>query len=409
MPDPIFERYKEALRAGHVAALRGSPDDALLQYRAAASIAPDRALPHIGMADVLLRLGRHEEALAACAVALRLAPLDEAALDVAARVHAAAGRGSEAAVDLDRLADLRARQGRTGDACAAAARALEADPTDARRDRLATLKSSVDAERARLAGSGWAPEPAPDEASREQRPLDHAAPPMAPAAPVAPEPAASPAESPTPAAAPVAPESAASAAESPTPAAAPVAARDESDRATAGPAADAASPPEPRTSTSPPPSAPVPQKPPPVTQEVGSSVPVPAPPRPVDPEVLFMTAEEHAAGGDARRAALAYVEAAAAYLEAGAPDTAVDVCLRALAAAPGDADVHLALARIDLTTGHDGRAAQRLDLLERLLALDGDQEGQARVAAFREGARGPAGVDAGSAGTHRRSGQAAES
>jgi hypothetical protein len=80
------------------------------------------------------------------------------------------------------------------------------------------------------------------------------------------------------------------------------------------------------------------------------------------------------------------VEAASVYLGMGAVDTAVDACLRALSGAPADTDVHLALARIDVATGHDARAADRLDLLGRLLSLEGDEAGTARVAAFRAGA-----------------------
>ena len=55
MPDPIFERYKEALKAGHVAVLRGRSDEAIAHYREAAEIAPDRPLPHTSLGGVLLR------------------------------------------------------------------------------------------------------------------------------------------------------------------------------------------------------------------------------------------------------------------------------------------------------------------------------------------------------------------
>ncbi len=110
---------------------------------------------------------------------------------------------------------------------------------------------------------------------------------------------------------------------------------------------------------------------------------------PVDPDALFVAAEDLAAGGRAQEAAHLYVLASARYLEAGAADTAVDACLRALATAPADTDVHLALARIDLATGHDDRAAEKLDLLDRLLVLDGDEEGLAQVAAFRERTTSP--------------------
>jgi len=342
MPDPIFERYKEALRAGHVAALRGRPDDALQHYRLAASIAPDRALPHVGMADVLLRLGRHDEALTASAAALRLAPLDEAALDLTARIHSAGGRGADAAACLDRLVDIRERQGRTEDACAAASRANDADPTDVRRDRVAALRAAVDTERARLADSGWAPEAADDPgaaaALAPTGPVATVAP-VGPVAPVAPE-------------APLDPE------------------------AVVGPGAPGASG-EPGAGAKP-------------ATQAPESVPV-------DPDALFVAAEDLAAGGMAQEAAHLYVLASTQYLEAGAADTAVDACLRALATAPAETDVHLALARIDLATGHDDRAAEKLDLLDRLLTLEGDEEGLAKVAAFRERTVSPDG----STRTHR--------
>ena len=80
MPDPIFERYKEALKAGHVAVLRGRSDEAIAHYREAAEFAPDRPLPHSSLGGVLVREGRLDEALAAYARALGRAPRDEAAL-----------------------------------------------------------------------------------------------------------------------------------------------------------------------------------------------------------------------------------------------------------------------------------------------------------------------------------------
>ena len=44
MSDAVYERYKEALRRGHVAAERGRFDAALAAYANAAGLAPDRAL-----------------------------------------------------------------------------------------------------------------------------------------------------------------------------------------------------------------------------------------------------------------------------------------------------------------------------------------------------------------------------
>ena len=78
--EALYERYKGALRNGHVAAVRGRNEDAIAAYAEAAALAPDRPLPHTSMGRTLLKLGRVDEALAAFAAALRLAPRDEAGL-----------------------------------------------------------------------------------------------------------------------------------------------------------------------------------------------------------------------------------------------------------------------------------------------------------------------------------------
>ena len=65
MSEALYERYKDALRRGHVAALRGRHDAALAAYVEAATIAPERALPHASIGVVSLRLGRPADALAA--------------------------------------------------------------------------------------------------------------------------------------------------------------------------------------------------------------------------------------------------------------------------------------------------------------------------------------------------------
>ena len=62
MSDALYERYKDALRRGHVAAQRGRFDEALAAYGEAGTIAPDRAMPHVGIGGVLARLGRTAEA-----------------------------------------------------------------------------------------------------------------------------------------------------------------------------------------------------------------------------------------------------------------------------------------------------------------------------------------------------------
>ena len=137
MSEVLYEQYKDALRRGHVAALRGRLDVAAAAYREAARIAPDRALPYVGLGGVLTRLGKSDEALAAYATALERAPTDEGAMHGRADVLAALGRRSEAAETLDRLAAILERDGRLADACDVARGALElgriAGPAPSRR------------------------------------------------------------------------------------------------------------------------------------------------------------------------------------------------------------------------------------------------------------------------------------
>ena len=49
MSDEAFGRYREALRQGHLAALRGDHAGALVAYGLAADLAPDRPLPQVGI------------------------------------------------------------------------------------------------------------------------------------------------------------------------------------------------------------------------------------------------------------------------------------------------------------------------------------------------------------------------
>lgn len=133
MSGSLYEGYKEALRRGHVAALRGRHDVALHAYHEAARIAPDRALPYVGLGGVLARLGRADEALAAYRAALSRAPEDEAALRGRADLLEAEGRPAEAAGSLDHLAGVLDRAGRTADACDVARRALELAESRGRR------------------------------------------------------------------------------------------------------------------------------------------------------------------------------------------------------------------------------------------------------------------------------------
>lgn len=134
MTEAPYERYKDALRRGHVALSRGRGDQAIAAYAEAAEIAPDRALPLVGIGNGYLRLARPSEALVAFERALERAPADEGALAGRADALALLERRVDAAETLDRLASTREGGGSLTAACAAARRALElAESRDRRR------------------------------------------------------------------------------------------------------------------------------------------------------------------------------------------------------------------------------------------------------------------------------------
>jgi tetratricopeptide (TPR) repeat protein len=145
MTEPLYERYKEALRRGHVASQRGHLDEALDAYGEATSLAPDRALPLVGIGSVLMRLGKAREAGVAYGKAIDRAPADEAALRGRAEAMAATGDRVRAAEALDRLAAVLEEAGRAGEGVDAARRALDLAES---RDRRAMLQAMVDRLRA---------------------------------------------------------------------------------------------------------------------------------------------------------------------------------------------------------------------------------------------------------------------
>jgi tetratricopeptide (TPR) repeat protein len=124
MSESLYERYKDALRRGHVAAMHGRTEVALAAYVEAATIAPDRALPHASIGSVYLRAGRHRDALPAFDAALARSADDEAALGGRAAALEALGRPADAASTLDELAAVQDAAGRLADACDTARRAL---------------------------------------------------------------------------------------------------------------------------------------------------------------------------------------------------------------------------------------------------------------------------------------------
>ncbi len=153
--EALYERYKDALKRGHVASLRGHLDEALRAYAEAASIAPERPTPHASAGTALLRRKRPADALRFYEAALRVAPHDEASLLGRAQALVAIDRRHEAADAFDALAEVRATGGRLADAVDAARRGLElAEGRERRRtlERLIEgLRTSEPGEPGRLA------------------------------------------------------------------------------------------------------------------------------------------------------------------------------------------------------------------------------------------------------------------
>jgi len=133
MSDALYERYKDALRRGHLATQRGRHDAALAAYVEAATIAPERALPHTSIGTASLRLGHAADALNAFDSALDRSPVDERALAGRAEALVALRRSSEAAATLDALSVAQEADGRPVDALDSARWALELAESRSRR------------------------------------------------------------------------------------------------------------------------------------------------------------------------------------------------------------------------------------------------------------------------------------
>lgn len=176
MSEALYERYKEALRRGHVASQRARFDEALDAYSDAAKVAPDRALPLVGIGLVLTRLGKTTEALSAFDLALDRAPSDETALRGRIDSLIALGDRVRAAETLDRLVTVLETSDRRSEALDAAGRALDLAESRSRREGLRAMvdRSEADPDAASAVGDALAratallagpigpePEPAP--------------------------------------------------------------------------------------------------------------------------------------------------------------------------------------------------------------------------------------------------------
>jgi len=352
----LYERYKDALRRGHVAALRGRNDAAIDAYGEAASIAPDRALPYASIGGIFVKMGRLDEAISAYDRALELGPRDEAALRGIADAFTRAGRRTEAAEALDRLAEVLDGAGRLADACDTARRALELAESRVRRRQVETF-----AARLRKANPS-------DEAT--QRVLDQALRVLAPA-PVeesTPEPPTA-----------VAADTERAVAEQSEPeleAAATTAWATADDEALAGvdpeaavegDGAEAAAEAAAEAELAPPPD-----------EDVADVAP-----EPIGLGIALGAAAEAALyAGDLTTAHEGLLAAARAHRRAGRVVAAVDACYLAISIAPADPDIHLLLAEIYLDRGWRTQAADKLLLLGRLADLEADAAVRERLCAL---------------------------
>jgi tetratricopeptide (TPR) repeat protein len=105
--DDVYAKYREALRLGHQLASEGKFDDALRRYQEAAELAGDRALPHLAMGGMLMRLRKPKDALASYDRALEREPEDIDALSGRAAALLATGRRDDAAKAHQRIDELR--------------------------------------------------------------------------------------------------------------------------------------------------------------------------------------------------------------------------------------------------------------------------------------------------------------
>jgi SWI/SNF-related matrix-associated actin-dependent regulator 1 of chromatin subfamily A len=352
--EAVYERYKDALKRGHVAALRGRLDEALDAYAEASRIAPERATPHTAAGTALLRRRRFGDALAYYEAASRLAPRDEAALLGQAQALVALERRTDAAEAYDALAELRAANGKLADAVDAARRALELAEGRERRRTLERLIGRLRATRV--------DEPGRQALERALRTLEgpQAVPARAPAidadvlaAAIAAADAAAERDA---AAAAVEAEEAVLAVDPGLEAA--LAVPDEEPEAVAAPAPVEA----------------VPALPAALDRDL---------PPGMDIRQLARLAE---AAVDARDAALAVerlLDLAAANRLYGSQDAAIDACYQGLSLAPDDVGLHLALVQLYDEHGWGALASEKLGLLDRLVGLDEDAPAKARVDAAR--------------------------
>jgi tetratricopeptide (TPR) repeat protein len=424
MTDDLYERYKEALRTGHVSVLRGSLDEALAAYKLAAEIAPSRALPHTSLGGVYMRLGHLQDALTEFAAAVARSPHDEGALLGQAEALAAAGMRSEAAGALDHVAEIQEASGRLPEAADTLRRAVELEeaPERIRRQRalLREIRFSAGdhaAEQLLARALRLRDEPAPEAARTaagsevadravattnapslaldgvipgfgrppaEPRRRVDAGEPAAAAAPVFENvPAAQ--AGPGPAIEPVMVEAVAFAPE-PEPAAAEPSFASAAPAESAEPAPAAEPAPEPVFATAAPRALVFDERPAVGVMEgveplaILPGVANESAQQPSGDELL-VAAEAAELAGDAANLRSLLLWTARAYAREGRFEAGLDATHRLLQKSPGDVDAHLVLVEIYVARSWNGLAAEKLRLLGRLAELNNDEGTRQRLCA----------------------------
>jgi tetratricopeptide (TPR) repeat protein len=319
---PLFEQYKAALRRGHLAAVADGLEDALEAYREAARLVPDRSLPLASQGTVLHRLDRWPEAADAFDRALRLSPDDELALRARGSALEERGLRAEAAADFERLAFVLDVAGHADRAAQAARRATALDPSPARDAlalRLAAAAAPLGASDAVASDgdAGGAPDKAGDAPADQQA---EAWPGLAEERLLG-----------------------------------AIAALDE-----------------------------LPQHATPADGASWPAIDLPSTPQhivgpPPDAETVMANATALLDAGDTSAARDLMLMAAMVHRDAGRLDAALDICLQLLSMEPGDAQVHLSIANLQLDNGWTALATEKIELLRRLTALTGDTQAEADV------------------------------
>jgi tetratricopeptide (TPR) repeat protein len=408
--EALYERYKEALKRGHVASLRGRLDEALEAYAEASAIAPERPTPHTSAGTALLRRRLPVDALRYYEAALTIAPRDETALLGRAQALAALERRPEAADAFDALAEHRESGGRLADAVDAARRGLELAEGRQRRRTLERLierlresepgePGRVALERALRVLEGRAmPAPgarrprwvaaethavatdargeAPTSRVAEPGPATIVEPEPAPVEPATvvepePEPEPQPEPEPEPEPAPIV---------EPEPEPVEPASEPEPAATAQAPAGGPEPGPRGREADSPPPEAWAEPGEPAVAVRAAFDRDVPPD---ADLGELTRLADAALDADDGSLAVERLLDLAAISHARGHAWAAMDACYLALARDPDNVGLHLMLAQLYDESGWTGLATEKLNLLERLVGFDDDPTAVARVAAAR--------------------------